>query len=224
MSHYFFILVGALLAILPLRGQEMSKIKAIVFDFGGVIAKTDKEEVATYLADSLTISKSEAYKILKELKTNTLDLDDEKEFWNQYFESVRKIPPENWCEKFNQARFAALKEIPGMVQIVKNLQAEGFLTPLLSNVRESSAAIKGKLGLYELFSPVRLSYETKIKKPDPDAFYQLLNELGLSSKEAIFIDNKEENVNAARELGFDAILFIDADHLLLELEKREILF
>ena len=95
-------------------------------------------------------------------------------------------------------------------------------TALLSNARVNKGTLKRKLGYYNLFYPVLLSYEIGIRKPDPKAFQILLSRLQVSPQAVLFIDNQQPNVDSAKSLGMDGIVFTSRDQLVQELKKREI--
>ena len=59
-----------------------------------------------------------------------------------------------------------------------------------------------------------------LEKPDPKAYQLLLEQLALPANEVVFIDDKEENVEAARKLGVDAIVFESAQQVHAELAER----
>jgi putative hydrolase of the HAD superfamily len=146
----------------------------------------------------------------------------EPEFWVAYANKRGLTLPANWMEKLNDTRRNAIREIPGMIALVKELQRQGYQTALLSNIRESQAAIKRKLGYYNLFNPVLLSYEIGVRKPDPKAYQILLSKLQVAPQTVLFIDNQPVNVEAAKKLGMDGIVFTNRDQLAQELKKRGI--
>lgn len=199
-----------------------TKIKAVVFDFGGVLAKTNREEVEEFVASSLHISSNEAKEALTELKKHMASGGDEGNFWVEYMRARGGELPEDWLEQLDESRFQALKIIPGTLYIVKELQKQGFQTALLSNVKKRRASVKKRLGYYELFDPALFSYEIGVNKPDPKAYSILLEKLQMPSEAVLFIDNKSVNVEAAKTVGIDAILFQDANQLVEELRKRGI--
>ena len=49
------------------------------------------------------------------------------------------------------------------------------------------------------------SYQDRLIKPDPAIFQLLLSRYDLKAQECLFIDDKEENTQAARQLGFHVI-------------------
>lgn len=220
-SYLFFLFYLSL--IFPIKSeQHQSNIKAIIFDFGGVIATTNQEEVTNFIADTLDMTIDESIECLKQLKERVNAGEDEGIFWKLYAESRGKKLPDHWLEELNIVRFKALKEIPGMVALVKDLQRQGFPTALLSNVRKSQAKIKSQLGHYELFHPICLSCDTGLKKPDPKAYYYVLDQLQMLPEDVLFIDNKPLNIEAAQALGLDAIQFIDTLQLIEALKERGI--
>jgi HAD superfamily hydrolase (TIGR01509 family) len=64
-----------------------------------------------------------------------------------------------------------------------------------------------------------------LRKPEKEAYERVLETLNLieSPSRCIFIDDRLVNVEAAIACGIDAILFVDAESLMKELEKRGIL-
>lgn len=196
--------------------------KIIVFDFSGVIAKTDKPELARFIAGSLNISQEEALQALAQFKIHAAQGGTQPDFWAAYVRSKGSQLPPCWLDQLYEAQLKAVKEIPGMVDIVKNLQKQGFQTALLSNVKEHHAKVKRQLGYYNYFHPILLSYEIGASKPDPKAFKILLERLNTSSDQLLFIDNKLANVEAAQAMGIDSILFTSTEQLSKDLQARGI--
>lgn len=205
-----------------LQSGERNKIKAIVFDFGGVIVKSDHEKTIDFIARSLQISSNEAREALGRLKKETAHGESEQDFWLIFAEQKGISLPDHWLNHLNEIKFQSLHVIPGMIELVKELQKQGYQTALLSNVKKSHAEIKGKLGYYDLFNPALFSYEIGVSKPNPKAYHHLLDQLKLSPDEVFFIDNKLSNVEAAKSLGMDAIEYVDTEQLIKELKKRDI--
>lgn len=104
--------------------------------------------------------------------------------------------------------------------MVKILQRRGYRTAMLSDVTQYQAEIIRKMGYYDLFSPLLLSYEIGVKKPNPEAFRILLKTLNLPASSVLFIDDRTENVEAAKKEGIDSIQFTSPLQLQKDLEKR----
>lgn len=70
-----------------------------------------------------------------------------------------------------------------------------------------------------LFDEVIVSSKEGIIKPDPRIFHITLDKLGLLPNEAIFIDDRQKNVDAAEQLGLKAFLYRNYPQCRDELEK-----
>ena len=91
---------------------------------------------------------------------------------------------------------------------------------MLSDVTQYQAKIIRKMGYYDLFQPALLSYEIGVEKPHSEAFEILLKKLHLPPAAVVFVDDKSENVVAAKRQGIDVIQFISPKQLQDDLEKR----
>ncbi|MFI0435697.1 MAG: HAD family hydrolase [Parachlamydiaceae bacterium] len=217
-----FFLLFFLVSLISQVEAEQIKIKVIVFDFGSVIAKTDKQQVMNFVSQSLHLSNQETEETFNRLKEHAMTGKDDHDFWIAFAKEKGQTLSDNWLKQLDQTKFEAVKEIPGMINLVKDLQKQGYQTALLSNVREKQAAIKRKHGYYDLFNPIQFSYETGIKKPDPQAYKILLDKLKLPPQSILFVDNREVNVEAAKQLGIDGVVFINREQFVRELEQRGI--
>ena len=78
-------------------------------------------------------------------------------------------------------------------------------------------AILKKFNMSEWFSSGFVSYQLGFRKPAADCFKIILNKYNLNSDEVIFIDDSQSNLEEARKLGINVILFKDVKQL-----KRDI--
>lgn len=74
-----------------------------------------------------------------------------------------------------------------------------------------------------LFERIFASHELGLCKPDPEIYRLALDELGVKPEETVFVDDMEENVAAAGQLGMRAVLFRTAEDLQDEFQKLKIL-
>ncbi|MCH9625291.1 MAG: Alpha-D-glucose 1-phosphate phosphatase YihX [Chlamydiales bacterium] len=220
-----FLWVGVILFLThSAQAHESSNIKAVVFDFGGVVAKADRSQVMLFLKKSFCIDDSELEALLNQWKICLVEKSDEKTFWQEYACSVGIALPADFFCQFEQVKSFAFTAIPETLAVIKELQQNGYQTPMLSNVNSYHADLIAKLGYYDLFDPVLLSYEIGVEKPDPKAYEILLEQLHLKASSIIFIDDREENTEAAEQLGICSILFSDPTALKENLKKNGIVF
>lgn len=199
---------------------EKTNRKVIVFDFGGVIAQANTSQMADFLINSFNINKDELSQALSDMQKFLTCGGSEKQFWEQYAISKGVSLTNNWFEQFGLVIKNSITEIPETLAIVKALQNHGYQTAMLSDVTPYQAEIIRKLGYYALFDPVLLSCEIGVKKPNLEAFKALLQKLQVQAPNVLFIDDRKENVEAAKNLGIDSIQFINSEQLKKELEKR----
>jgi epoxide hydrolase-like predicted phosphatase len=103
---------------------------------------------------------------------------------------------------------------------IRDLRAQ-YRTGLLSNTwaRDGRAMAEG-FGFAESFEAFVTSAEIGVMKPDPRIYHVILERLGLVPAAAIFVDDFVQNVEAARELGMQAIHFDDPVRLQSLLEEQ----
>lgn len=217
-----------LLLCLGLFATNVSAIEnkqepVVVFDFGGVIAQVDTTLMKNFLLNSFNISKEELSHALRDMQSNASSGGSEKQFWEQYAVSKGIKLSEDWCDQFGAVVEKCVVGIPETIILVKALQKSGYQTAMLSDITQYQAEIVRKLGYYDLFAPVLLSYEIGVKKPNPEAFQILLNALNRPASSVLFIDDRMENVEAAKQQGIDAILFISPTQLQEELQNRGVI-
>lgn len=196
---------------------EINNSSVIVFDFGGVIAAANTNKMANFLMDSFNINKDELSNAFKDMQNQG---GTEEQFWKQFAIIKHVVLPNDWINQFGVIIQESITEIPGTLNLVKKLKTQCYQTAILSDMTQYQAEIIRKNGYFDLFNPVVLSHENKVKKPNPEAFQILLKKLNKPASSVIFIDDRIENVEAAKTQGIDAIHFINPKQLKEELERR----
>ena len=67
-----------------------------------------------------------------------------------------------------------------------------------------------------------LSFQLKMKKPDPQIYYTVANQLEVTPEQCLLIDDLIENIESAQSSGFDVIHFKNADQLHADLSAKGI--
>ena len=194
--------------------------KAIVFDYGGVVAKVDRKPTLHFIADSLGKSYR---KVKKKFSSQKLyhAFNQPRSFWEEY--SGKKLS-ESWFTELEDHKQHMVREIPGMRDLIVQIKTQGIQVALLSNTNVHRARFIESMGGYDLFDPILLSCHLGVRKPDPKIYRSLLKSLIWDAKDMVFIDNKVSNVTASRKFGIDGITFESVEQIKLELEKRELSF
>lgn len=196
-----------------------AEIRVVVFDFGGVVAKADREPVVNFYRETLHLSENELRLLLHRLQTTLASGGTEEGFWCDYAQSKNIELSDDWFIRLHDVYHSSISPIPGTLDVVKDLQRLGYQTAMLSDIKEHQAKIVRELGYYEYFQPVLLSYQIGVEKPDPQAFKILIDTLSMNPEEIIFVDDKADNVQAARAAGIHSITFQNAELLKQELKQ-----
>lgn len=101
----------------------------------------------------------------------------------------------------------------------QELKTRGYRVVCLSNSgREWTLQVISNHGLDKLFDEIILSADLGIVKPDPRIYAYALEKVGVSAAEAIFIDDRKANVDAAEACGIRSLVFSDTPTFVDDLE------
>lgn len=95
-----------------------------------------------------------------------------------------------------------------------------YITALLSNAWPHARQAFTELGLADAVDTMIISAEVGLCKPDPRIYHLALERVGVTAEEAIFLDDVEENVLAAREVGLCAIHYQTTPQAIMEIRRR----
>jgi HAD superfamily hydrolase (TIGR01509 family) len=92
-----------------------------------------------------------------------------------------------------------------VLRIMKRLKRNYRLVLLSNTDIMRFGFIKKKFPEIMIFDEYVLSFEVGFMKPHPQIYKQALKRAGYKAKECVFIDDIEENIEAAAKLGIDGI-------------------
>jgi putative hydrolase of the HAD superfamily len=180
-------------------------IKIVIFDFGGVVHSLEGGSLNN-IANVYGISPQELGPILK---SYALDLSigkiSERRFWEGLSKELKRPVPDSWSAVWNIA-LANNVFYPEIIDLVKKLNVREIRAVVLSNTIPPHAEFIRQKGWYEGFDKVYLSCEIGYRKPDIKAYELVLKDQETLGKECVYIDDLEENLVPARELGMVTIL------------------
>jgi len=202
-----------------------SSIKAIIFDFGGVLINwdphilfnkyfsNDRQAIDAFLSEinftAWNLSQDKGYPFASAVT----DLSTE---FPQYAHLIRAYD-EEWEDSITGI-------IPETVEILQKLKTSGYRLYGLTNwSAEKFALVKHKYEAFNLFESILVSGEVKLVKPDPAIFHLLLQKIQLQPQECLLIDDSLSNIMAAQKLGFATHHFNSPAQLETELQQLGIL-
>ena len=86
-------------------------------------------------------------------------------------------------------------------------QAGGKLGMLSNGVPEIVSRIRADREIDAFFDAVVVSYEVQLAKPEPEIYRVMLDRIGAPPADALFVDDRADNIQTARELGLHAVQF-----------------
>lgn len=92
------------------------------------------------------------------------------------------------------------------IDLVHAVRAAGYGVHLASNQeRHRAAYMRATLGFDELFDVSCYSYDLGHAKPSPSYFEAAVERIGIAPQEALFIDDRADNVASARSVGLAGV-------------------
>lgn len=198
-------------------------IRAIIFDIGGVvlIPKTFHPLAGEY-AGMMGLKEEEVYGVLvKYWRMWKLEKIKESEFFENL---TRDLKVETDKNRLREMMYSVPKMDEDVLSLTKKLRRRYEIFALTNHVREFFEFLDRRHGLEGMFSRIFKSYETKLAKPDPRFYEYVLKEIGRKAEECVFIDDREDNIRSAKELGIRAILHENAERTVKELRKLGVIF
>ncbi len=199
----------------------METIKSVIFDWGGVLIDDPAPGLMRYCAKALGVTRKDY------IKAHSKFADDfqkglicEDTFWEQICSELNVPKPKNpslWAEAFE----AAYVPRNGIFSIAASLQENGYKTAVLSNT-EVPAMQHFHLQRYEMFDVAVFSCLEGVKKPDREIYELTLEKLGSGPEQSVFIDDKQEYINGAKQVGVNTILFQSVGQVKNELARLSI--
>ena len=189
-------------------------IKAIIFDFGGVIYETKWKEFDEFFSKkngfSILVANSEDKELIRIYKDSDLGKENFKKFFFRINPNIKDINKVLSDYKEGYSKFKIINK--KLLKIIKNLREKGLRLFGFTDIKREHYKANIVSGIYNGFEEVFASYKFGHLKSKAEAFEKLIEELrrhSLDSSECIFIDDNLENIQRAREAGFEAIHYKD---------------
>lgn len=204
----------------------MSKYKALVVDFGGVLT-TSLQDSFVMFAEALGIELQDLVRVALRAYSGGTDtlvvafetgaISDE-EFSQQFAarlteETGVEVDPTDLVTRM----FGGMKLEEAMLEAVAAAKRAGFKTALLSNSWGLGGYPRDRLA--QIMDVVVISGEVGMRKPDPEIFTFTTDKLDLPADACVFVDDHPGHLKAAQEAGMMTVLHREPDRTIPELEE-----
>ncbi len=188
---------------------DLSGIKHIIFDFGGVIININPKLTIHLLKD---LGLYQANKLFVDFDTTSIlhEFELGKISNNEFLIYIKQhCTKDVSLHEITQAWNAMLLDIPpNRIELLKQLK-KWHRIYLLSNTnnlhyryfKNLFTQASGGISLHQFFDKVYFSYEIKLRKPSIEIFKYVINDLQILPQETLFIDDSIENIESAKMLG-----------------------
>ncbi len=195
-------------------------IKAVIFDFGGVLVRTPSRHSRQQWENKLGLDDWETEIIVfgseMGMKAQNGEVTDQ-ELWTwvgDYFSlSSRQL------NKFRTDFWAGDILDINLIEYIRSLRPE-YQTAIISNATDAlRVVLENEYPIADAFDLIVCSAEEKTMKPGLEIFERTLERLRRLPEETIFIDDSKPNILAARKIGMNTIHFKPTTDLIAELKK-----
>ena len=196
-----------------------TKIRAVIFDLGGVLVRTEDRRSRAELAHRLGLTYDELSRLVFESESARLATQGNRST-QEHWESIRGrlgVSPEDFPAVRAGFWGGDLLDT-SLVAYISSLRPR-FKTGLLSNAWDNlRQVINDTWKIADAFDDIIISAEVGISKPDPRIYQLAVQRLDVLPQEAVFVDDFPHNVQAAQELGMQGVLFKNPDQVRRDLE------
>lgn len=194
--------------------------KGLVLDFGGVLttpllpaalAFERREGLAEGTLLTALYLTPEGIRLTEDLERGALT----QTRWNESAGRLLGVPPDNLMGRI----FADLRPQPSVIAAATAARRAGVRVAVLSNsVGPAPWNLYDGYDIEGRFDAVVLSEDHGTRKPEPEIFRFVLDELGLSAAECVFVDDTEHHLRPAADLGFATVHAVEPARTVAALE------
>jgi len=201
--------------------KNVKAIKAILFDIGGVLVRVDSSQSIQKLSETLGVS---VERVRQGMTRDLLNAYEKGQMTsNQFYEqllinygSSKTMDMETFKTYWLDVLFPKTRSVAFLERAVKD-----FPVWLLSNTNDFHFEIlMREFPFMKWVQGGTYSFMVGSMKPEPMIYELAIKKSGFRPEEILFIDDLEPNVQAARDLGINCILYVDYLSFCEELKTR----
>ncbi|MFH1249342.1 MAG: HAD family phosphatase [archaeon] len=212
--------------------KEDNKVTTIIFDLGNVVIPYDINEAVRVFTHLFKLKQVKKEEMKDKLASEKMDLMRRYEKGLSSDEFCKELS-QKWKVPFayhfakiaEKASYSFFKPItPEMKKLIIRVRSRYKTAALSNTVIPHRDYMLRNYHLGEMFDHLFFSCDLGKRKPEPQIYSKVLDTMNISADNAVFIDDYKKNVDAAREIGIDSILFTSPNELEKDLNQRQITF
>ncbi|MGW1682410.1 HAD family hydrolase [Saccharopolyspora sp. NPDC002376] len=194
----------------------------VVFDYGEVISRRTAAlpELATMYGTDPEEFEAAYFAERKAYDRGCPDLD----YWQAVGSRLDREVDAALSSRLTRADVAGwLETDPETVHLLEDLHRRGVTLALLSNAPSSFGRAAEHADWARRFKHLVFSGDLKLAKPDARIYRSLLETIDAQPEDCLFFDDRQENIEGAREAGLSAELWSGPTAARTLLQSRELL-
>ena len=195
-------------------------IKTIFFDFGRVLMSPADDGLYEENDRIFNLLPGRTGELINEFQSrgHLGEFAEMSEYWPK--RTIDAVPmnfeqAQNFWQKVVSTRRANAE----LIEFIEKNLFKKFRLAVLSNFTPDLNEYLEKYKISHFFERVFISAVLRMKKPDPAIYRHALKEMNALPQESLFIDDKEENIAAALNLGMRGVVFGDTEKSINEIIK-----
>jgi len=193
-------------------------IRAVLFDLGGVILRTEYQAPRQHLAERFGMDYEDIDKIVfgtpSAARASVGEITEE-EHWHTVMKMLKQ--PVTEYEKIRDEFFGGDVIDLTILDFLRSIKPN-YKTGLISNAWSGLRAYIEREKFDDAFHHMIISAEVKVTKPSARIYHLALKQLEVSPNEAVFVDDVWENIQACEKVGMKGILFMTAESTIKQLK------
>jgi putative hydrolase of the HAD superfamily len=194
-------------------------IKAVFFDLGGVILRTEFQAPRQHLAERLGMEYEDLVKLVfdspSSLRSSRGEISD-VEHWTEVVKRLKRPAAE--MQAIRDEFFAGDVVDREIVEYLRSLRPRYFVG-LISNSWPDLRDYIARQGFNDAFDHMVISGEVGVMKPEARIYQIALEQAGVKPGEAVFVDDMHANIEGCEKVGMRGIHFRDPESALKQLKN-----
>ncbi len=196
-------------------------IRAVIFDFGGVLVRTEDASGRRKWEQRLGLSPGELDRLVfaSDLaQRSMIGQATQRDVWSHI--AARYGLDDIALQQMRRDFWSGDRLDEDLVQFLGMLRPR-YKTAILSNAWPGARRMFTEhFQLHTVVDEFIISSEEGIAKPDPRIYQIALQRLSVQPHEAIFVDDFPENIEGAQRLGITAVLFHNTSQVIAEVQRH----
>lgn len=194
-------------------------IKAVFFDLGGVLVRTEYQAPRQHLAERLGMEYDDLIKIVfdsESAQKATVGEVTAAEHWALIMKRLKR--PDSELQSIRDEFFAGDIVDHELLDFIRSLRGN-YKTGLISNAFDDLRPFILREKFEDAFDHMIISAEVGAAKPSAKIYQIALDQLEVSANEAVFVDDFYENIEGCEKVGIKGIHFKNPEFTLEQLQK-----